>query len=145
MDNLISIFAAFFVAVAEIIICFVALLSFDRGQSDKNTATTKDLEPCAIRYRSEGDSWIDFVVFVSKQDAAQVRKLIEGAMDSFWNDDEYSDIPYGDIVEMAIEEAGFPYAIAYNPIPEADDPEKEWEDFVQGIKNTMGLVVINGE
>lgn len=145
MENLISIFAAVGCIIVAIIIWIVILMILYSGQPDKNAATTKDLEPCAIRYRSEGNSWIDFVVFVSKQDAAQVRKLIEGAMDSFWNDDEYSDIPYGDIVEMAIEEAGFPYAIAYNPIPEADDPEKEWEDFVQGIKNTMGLVVINEE
>lgn len=145
MEKLITNIAVLSCFVVAIIMWFAILMIPFGGQPDKNTTMTKNSELCAIRYYSKTNLWIDFVVLIKKKDLPAIRKLVMSAMDTFWNDDEYCHVPYGDVVEMTIEKAGFPYGFAYHPIPKADDSEEEkvWEDFLKSIKNTMDLVVIN--
>lgn len=86
----------------------------------------------AIRYYSETKEWIDFVVFVSRQDKATAEGAIALAMDAFF-DDEYE--TYGDAVKIELKSADIPFVMV--PYPQGSYIESmEYENWADNLADS---------
>lgn len=82
-----------------------------------------------MRYASDLNDWIDFVVLVPKgcEDADKVNAV----MDEFWDDDGLSTAPsYGDLIEMAFPEAIILY---HDDEDESEAWDARWEEMLRNI------------
>lgn len=90
-----------------------------------------------VRYWSDSNQWLDFVIIVNRADAARVAKIVNESMNEYW--DGFWDV-YGDAVERGLRDAGIKYAAIYHDSEnESDEYEKAWEGMLSSID-----VVISG-
>lgn len=86
----------------------------------------------AVRWYSDTNTWIDFVVVVPDEYLLSAAKAVKMAMNAYWNDDsiEY----YSDAVEDNLRNATIPYLIFFHDSEREDDEyEENWEEFVEQL------------
>lgn len=90
-----------------------------------------------IRYFSDLNPWIDFVVFVPANQSGQAVDAIRRGIDDFFSDDNQS--PYGQCVEIALNDAGVSYLIDYYDCND-DDAGEAWENYIDNVEWCPGLI-----
>lgn len=87
-----------------------------------------------IRYFSESNPWIDFVVLVDDEAKTDAKVAIARAMDTFWED---GDICYGDAVYAEMNKLkGVHFSVIFF---DENLPESMWDDFLEYVKSKFGL------
>ena len=90
-----------------------------------------------IRYFSESNPWIDFVVFASEKDKEDAKLAIIRGMDNFWED---GDICYGDAVLAELNQIDYKGDIKpFIVFIDESLPESMWEEYLDFVKNKYGL------
>lgn len=88
----------------------------------------------AVRWYSDTNQWIDFIVVVPDEYLPFTAKAVGKAMDAYWNDDSIE--CYGDAVEDNLRQSNIPYLIFFHDSEREDDEyEERWEAFVERCEN----------
>ncbi len=74
-----------------------------------------------IRVSSFMNEWMDCVFMVSPQNVDYARKILGKAFDGWYEKEEAHDVPYGDWLRMAMDDAGIGYEVFYGKCDEDDD------------------------
>lgn len=91
----------------------------------------------AIRYYSELNPWIDFVVFVEKDREDEAMEKLQMAIDAYW--DGHFEC-YGDAVHDILHEAKIPYILSsHDPDDESDEYSWWWRVHMARIEQEMGM------
>lgn len=89
----------------------------------------------ALRYFSDMNTWIDFVIFVRKSDIKTVDKQVSQAFDDYW-DEKFE--CYGDALDHYIKCDNI---IIYYNGDESDEYEEAWENMLKKITNLQTMVL----
>lgn len=93
-----------------------------------------------IRYCSDLNPWIDFVVIVDPENKEKAEKIIESSMIKFWKEDNYD--PYGDIIERELASNEIACEIIYHDSDDVNDEyEEAWEKYIIHLKDKSKCIL----
>lgn len=102
-----------------------------------NFPAVKTAGKAIVRYFSELNPWLDFVVIVAPGKQARVMRILSKEMDEYWDQD---DLCYGDMVEDALKKAHIRYEIVYHDNNREDQEyEDAWEEYLRTLYAASGL------
>ncbi len=94
----------------------------------------------AVHYGSENDPWIEFFVIVAAEQMNEAKAAVRRAVDEYWESDDQC---YGDVVELALNEAGLEYRLMlceYDLV--TDEPTEAWAVYCDSIYRQMPVIEI---